>query len=77
MNIDDLKKKVEEIRNRKEVEKVTRIESSRTGYKIYFKIYLEYAQKHQLIYNYRIYEYNATSNIKELEYADTNCIEAF
>ena len=77
MNMNDLKKKVEEIRNREEVEKVTRVESSKAGYKIYFKIYLEYAQKHQLIYIYRIYEYNATSNIKELEYADTNCIEVF
>ena len=77
MGILDVKKKAKEIKNREEVEKITRLEATRNGFKIYFKITIEYAQENQLCYMYRIYEYNETCNIKEIEYADTNCIETF
>ena len=77
MGILDLKKKAKEIKARKEVEKITRLEGTKNGYKIYFKLNCDYVFKEGLTYLYRIYEYNSTSNVKELEYADTTCIETF
>ncbi len=64
-----------EIKNMDYVEKITRIEKTRNGFKIFFKIKSKYANKNNLQYLNRIYEFDSLLPYKETEYADPNCIE--
>ena len=78
MIMPNLKDKIKELQSRKEVEKITRVEKCKNGYKIYFKITTDYAQSQQLQYLNRIYEYSFNLMLAEdrcMEYADTDCIE--
>lgn len=63
--------KLKEIKSRKEVAEITRVESWESGIlRIYYTVNDEYAEANDLWYKDRVWEYNPKTKI-QMEFADT------